>query len=210
MAQDGGDEVVTHSLHRPGALADGVFAIAMTLLALEIRLPDGAATEEEFRAQLPALFVGLAVFAAAFLVTSRFWIAQHRVLARVHHIDDRGLSRLMTVLLCVAALPIAMDIVLNRGGYPDSVAIAGGLLALTSLLGGRLYAHVLRPPFSDVEPAERRRTVVQTVLAAAVYLLAIPLAYGLDALGVAPGWAALVFFLIRFVRPLGDRFAVRT
>ncbi|RBY77663.1 hypothetical protein DQ238_14770 [Geodermatophilus sp. TF02-6] len=51
--------------HRLNALCDGVFAIAMTLLALEVRVPEETLTRQEFRSALPGLLAQLGAYSLA-------------------------------------------------------------------------------------------------------------------------------------------------
>lgn len=147
----------TYPPHRINALADGVFAIAMTLLALEIRIPDDIGTEAAFRAELPALFGAIAVFLAGFWITAQYWIAHHRAMAHVHTVDGTAVVRTIAVLCGVAAVPVATSLITGWSRFPEAVAVAGMLLALTSLLSARLFSHVLAPGSADVDPAARRR-----------------------------------------------------
>jgi uncharacterized membrane protein len=62
-------------------LVDGVFAISMTLLALDVRVPDEVPdTAAGFTSALGPLLGRVGVFVAAFVITSRFWLINHRYL----------------------------------------------------------------------------------------------------------------------------------
>lgn len=191
-----------HKPHRVTALADGVFAIAMTLLALEIRVPEGIENEAGFQDALPGLLTAIAVFAAAFFITAQYWLGHHRVMSYVHTVDDRTLGLTIMTLFGVAALPVAANLITNWSRYPEAVAVAGALLALTSLLSVRLYAHVLTPGLADIEPAARRQILFSPFYNAVIYLVSIPLAYGLHALGANSALALLLWMLLPFNRAL--------
>lgn len=196
-----------HSPHRVNALADGVFAIAMTLLALEIRIPEGIAEDnhQAFLDALRPLFGGLALFALAFFVTSQYWFGHHRVMSYVHSVDGRAALHTITALMGVAALPIAMHLLVTWGQYPEAIAIASGMLAVTSLLSLRFYRYVLKDEFADIDPVVRRRTLIQPLINAVAYLLTIPLAFGVYALGWTPAWVMLFWFALGFTRPLAAK-----
>jgi uncharacterized membrane protein len=197
-----------HAPHRLNALADGVFAIAMTLLALEIRIPEGIADgdHEKFREALGDLFGGLALFALAFFVTSQYWFGHHRVMSFVHAVDGRAIMHTVTALMGVAALPIALHLMVSWGQWPEAVAISSGMLALTSLLSLRSYHYVLKDEFADIDALTRRRTLIQPLINATAYLITIPLAYGAFALGWHPAWVLTFWFLLGFTRPLATLF----
>ncbi|MFC4951119.1 TMEM175 family protein [Pseudonocardia sp. GCM10023141] len=187
-----------HSPHRFNALADGVFAIAMTLLALEIRIPEGLGTTDRsgFQEALPELLGGFGLFALGFYVTSQYWVGHHRVMSYVHTVDNGAIERTLSALLGVAALPIAMSLVISWGQFPEAVALTSALLAATSLLSSRLYAHVLKPEFADIDAVTRRRIVVEPLLSTAIYLVTIPLTYAVYLLlHQSAAWAALLWVL---------------
>lgn len=190
-----------HGPHRLNALADGIFAIAMTLLALEIRIPE-VEDRAAFLDALPSVLVGLGVFAAAFFITGGYWLGHHRVMATVHTVDTGALRKSMAALAGVAALPVAMNLIFGAGEFPETIAITAGLLAITSVLSSWFYAHVLRPEFSDIDAAGRRLLVVQPLVNAVVYGLTILIAFGLSAVGLAAAWSAMFWFVLRFNRPV--------
>ncbi len=195
-----------HRPHRLNALADGVFAIAMTLLALEIRVPEGIETEQDFVANaLGPLLGSLAVFVAAFFIAGQYWLGHHRVMAHVHTVDQRALALSIFALVGVASLPVATSLITGYSRFPAAVAVAGGLLAATSVLSVRLYAHVLRPEFADVEPLTRSRYLVAPVVNAVVYLVSIGVAFLLPLAGVNSAWATLLWLLLPLNRPVTHR-----
>jgi uncharacterized membrane protein len=79
-----------HSPARLITLSDGVFAIAMTLLALEIEVPDDLADEAEFGREMGGFLSSLGVFVVAFLIIGQYWIGHHRALSYVHTVDRRA------------------------------------------------------------------------------------------------------------------------
>jgi uncharacterized membrane protein len=82
-----GDEVADEGLGRLLALADGVFAIALTLLVIEIALPEGT-SDARLGAALVALGPHYFAYVLSFAVIARFWIAHHRVFRYIRGYDD--------------------------------------------------------------------------------------------------------------------------
>jgi uncharacterized membrane protein len=194
-----------YTAHRLNALCDGVFAIAMTLLAFEVRIPDGATDPARFRAVLPTFVGQLGLFALAFVITGRFWQGHHRIAGRVHHVDQVAIRRTVTFLAGVAALPVAAALLVQDSRIPDAVALAAGLLTATSLLVQWLYARLTRPDLSDLDAAERAHLLRRGLLSTAVLASAVPLAYLLPDSAFAPlVWLALLV-VERAARALGRR-----
>ena len=92
------------SLDRIGALSDGLFAIAMTIIVLEIRVPE---LEHPTNAQLADALVSLGprflTYFLSFLTLGIFWNAQHAQLNYVAR-ADRNLAWLQLVYLSFVAL----------------------------------------------------------------------------------------------------------
>jgi TMEM175 potassium channel family protein len=87
------------------AFSDGVFAIAITLLALELPRPTGPHLGHELATQWEAY----AAFVVSFLTIGIIWVNHHTLLDRIAH-ADRGLlflNLLMLMLFYVAALALA-------------------------------------------------------------------------------------------------------
>lgn len=109
-----------HALDRLVMLCDGVFAIAITLAAIEIRLPEHHA---DFEALLGGMIGPLFAYAVSFVIIALFWMRSRDLFARVVQVD-----RVLTVLtlgqLCAVSLvPIGVR----------------GIAELDSEAGFRLY-----------------------------------------------------------------------
>jgi uncharacterized membrane protein len=182
-----------YTAHRLNALCDGVFAIAMTLLAFEVRIPAVATDPARFRAVLPAFAGQLGLFALAFVITGRFWQGHHRMGGHVHHVDQVAIRRTIAFLAGVASLPVAAALLVQDSQVPDAVALAAGLLTATSLLVQWLYLRLTRADLSDLDAGERAHLLRRGLLTTGVLASAVPLAYLLPDSAYAPlAWLALL------------------
>lgn len=112
-------------LSRLSGLTDGVFAIALTLMALEIRVPEGAGTKSEaglFEA-LEGLLPQLLVYALSFLTLAIFWFGQQTQ----HRLMNGADRRLATLHLCFLALigllPFSTGLLADHIGLRLPIAI---------------------------------------------------------------------------------------
>jgi uncharacterized membrane protein len=92
------------AVSRLHALTDGVFAIAMTLLVLELHVPDAASTDEFIRG-LAALVPSLFSFTLSFAVLGAYWLGTVWTLAPVRHVD-RPLLLLNLLALLFITRPV--------------------------------------------------------------------------------------------------------
>jgi len=142
------------------AFSDGVFAIAITLLILEIKVPhsDGDQLSRDLAAQWPSYFA----FLASFVTIGVMWINHHRLFNLIDRCDNRLLFLNLLLLLGVTWIPFPTAVIAEHIGehgdrtgallYAISffiIAIVFNVLWRHATAGGRLLA-----PTSDREEVE--------------------------------------------------------
>jgi len=103
------NEIAGRSPERIGSLSDGVFAFAMTLLVLDLRVPVVVAvrSEHELQAALTALAPNLLTYLLSFMTLGIFWVGQHTQLSKLAR-SDRGLTWIhLAFLLTVTMVPFS-------------------------------------------------------------------------------------------------------
>jgi uncharacterized membrane protein len=166
------NQIANRSLERIGALSDGLFAIAMTLIVLEIRVPATAGIDSD--AQLLAALGDLAprflTYLLSFMTLGIFWNGQQTQLAYLSH-GNRDLSWLSLLFLAIVALfPFTtslladfFDFRLALGLYWLDIMLCG--LALLAIWIYVERAGLLRDDVGpEVGRAIRRRIVVAQAL----------------------------------------------
>lgn len=147
-------------LERLTFFSDAVFAIAITLLVIEIHAPHLPFMASD-RAHLAAL-VGLAPqflgFTVSFFVIGAFWAGHHRAFALARRWDDRLLAPNLLLLFAVAAMPFFTAYLSANANARLPVAVYCTWLIVTGLLNRRLMRLVTAPPVvdPDVSPAQAR------------------------------------------------------
>jgi uncharacterized membrane protein len=190
-----------HAPHRLFALADGIFAISMTLLALDVRIPETVPdTRAGFVDAFGEFFGQFGIFVVAFLIAGRFWMSNHRNMAGLRAVDTGVLQRTVLFLVGVSALPVATSVLFRFGAVPHAVTFASVLLALTTLMSARLWWYISDPArgLSDVSAEVRTSTMLRSLFTTIVYLLAIPIAYLLpqSETDSRTAWATLIWLLL--------------
>jgi uncharacterized membrane protein len=97
------------SKHRVEALADGLFAIVMTLLVLEFKVPDlprHATTAELLHEMAPLGRVGFS-FVLTFFLASMFWMSQQTILTATRTLDRVGAMMHLAAMMFVALMPFS-------------------------------------------------------------------------------------------------------
>ena len=128
-----GPRLARHAFDRLIMLSDGVFAIAITLAALEIK-PRGAwSTPAEL---WRALTLPLAAYAISFAVIAVYWSAHRDTFARLRRADTTVTVLTLMLLFFVAVLPAATQLLYEEGNsvgvqvYAVSVMLCGFAQAL--------------------------------------------------------------------------------
>ncbi len=194
------------------ALSDGVFAIALTLLALP--LVDADIRADDVSGSLIALIPQLLVFALSFVVIARYWRVHHRVFARIERADGTLVGLSLLFLFWVALLPFPTAVL---GEYGDTAA-AVVLYAVTIILTGlsstalwwyaamgraRLRAGARPLTREDTDPEDVRRSLARGVAVIVGFTPSLPLAF------VDPSLAELSWLLVIPLSPVIDRVARR-
>lgn len=107
--------------HRLEALADGVFAIAMTILILEVKVPElvDRRSSAEFLIHLRHSWPTLAAYFFSFFMLGLFWVWHHRLAAMLARLDTPLLALNLLFLALVSFFPFAAAVL---GRYPANPA----------------------------------------------------------------------------------------
>lgn len=170
------------SLERLVYFSDAVFAIALTLLALDLPVPSGDSNAALWRSFAGHLNDEYLTFLISFLVISRFWMLHHRFFRRVSAVDRRVVQLDLVYLLWIVVLPFATRVLGADGRY----AFGTILYAVVVALVGATFALLVRVcdrhglvTASDTTTSDTttRRLGLGSLAVAAVFLLSIPLAF---------------------------------
>jgi len=182
---------------RVEAFSDGVMAIAITLLVLDLKVPDKTAIGpggllEALAARWPSYLAYL----AAFLTIGIIWLNHRSFMDRIRRLDGPLHWLNLALLLGVATLPFPTSLLAaylaDGGPSASTAAVIYGLLSVATALPWTfmwrhlvLHPELLEPP---LDAAFARRELRRGSIGPVIYALAIPVA------AVAPV-VALVFYI---------------
>lgn len=106
------------------ALSDGVFAIAITLLALDISLPDGLGPAG-FDRPLGEVMPKVWAYALSLLVIAAFWRGHYQIFQYVRDVDGTVIRLGLLSLGLIALMPFPTTLLAEYGDLPQSVARRG-------------------------------------------------------------------------------------
>ncbi len=126
------------------AFSDGVFAIAITLLVLQIEAPHGATSSSELWQEIKSQDGDILAFAISFAVIGRFWVIHHRFFTEVRAFDGRLLSINLLYLMWIVAIPFSSQLLGEYGGEPPAVIIYAVNLSLATLTSAMMTTYAVR------------------------------------------------------------------
>lgn len=191
---------------RVESFSDGVFAVAITLLVLDLRVP---ITNGSLVTALADEWPRFVAFLISFLVIGIVWVNHHTLLDTVRHVDRPLLFFNLALLLSVVVIPFTTSLFAEYVARPGSQAIVAAqlfngaqlLMGLGfQLCGGWVYYHPHLWREGTVRPTSAQR--VRWSAGIFAYLVCIPIAFVSPVAVLAIDGAAAAFYIL-------DQFNIR-
>ncbi len=168
------------SLPRIMSLSDGVFAIAITILAVNIRIPDlgDAPDPDALRHAILGMWPSYLSYVLSFVVIGIYWIAHHNIFHHVRRSDRTLLWLNLLFLMFASFIPFSAALLGKYWHYPSVLVAYGLTLLLTGLVLEALLAYVIK---RELTTRAARSTfgagTVAVLLVPAVSLVSIAVAF---------------------------------
>jgi len=194
------------------ALTDGVVAIALTLLVLQLQIPATQNLEDDTHSA-SALWHALQVdgaeltsYLVSFFIIAQFWLVHHRVLRNMRGHSEGLAWRNFAFLLTLTLMPFTSDLLGRYGDNPLAITLFGLNLLAISFTTQWIQLSADRHQLIDDE----RRSRVEERVGRARAVLTV----GVVSLALVLGWtdtglARYVWLLFLVVPVLGTRIAAR-
>ena len=160
---------------RLDALTDGVFAVAMTLLVIDLKLPESfhPTTAAEFLHGLAELQTQFVVYIISFIVLGLRWMSLAK-LSRLHEtVEDRYVHWSLVHLLLVTCVPFVTMVVGRYGALAPAIWLYCAITILAALVALRLAA--LAEPHIGNEDAFDRRIGLGVIIVLSLMVVAFSL-----------------------------------
>jgi len=190
---------------RVEAFSDGVLAIVVTLLVLELKVPRGLGSEEALTHALAEEWHAYLAFLTSFATVGIMWVNHHRLFNLIGRADHWLLMLNLLLLLMISVVPFPTAVVSEYLGGPGAriaTLVLGGVFVVTAIVFNVLWryaAHrrrlIARHVPQEVVDAQTR----QYRLGPLFYLVSMLLAFVSPTLSVAVNLSIAVFFAL----PLG-------
>ncbi len=192
------------------AFSDGVLAVAITLLVLDIHVPPPG-DKPALGHKLLDLWPHYAAYAISFLTIGIIWVNHHAMISRLREVDHVILILNLLLLMSIAVLPFATDLMAaylkeSQGEHIAAAVYSGAFLLMASIFSV-LNRHILLRKAHLLQDARseewRRRTYRRARLGVIPYALATALAAVSPYLTLAICGALAVFYALPFASSAG-------
>lgn len=171
-----------HALERMIFFSDAVFAIAITLLIIEIHVPElEHRSDHDFLLALAQLGPHFLSFFISFFVIGAFWSGHHRAFDCARHWDQKLFLPNLVMLSTIAAMPFFTAFSSQYFGYRVPIALYCAWMSLTALANIWLQRIATSPPVVGEHVSQAQRDAIRqrgvAVLLGSLTALAVCLIY---------------------------------
>ncbi len=175
--------------------SDAVFAIAITLLVLEIRLPVGAGEldDRQLLAALAGIWPKYLAYAISFGVIGMVWIGHHRKFRMIEAYNRWLLFINLLLLMAVAFIPFPTAVLSESGNRTATIfyALSVLVMGLLSVMLWTYAAQMAGLASTQAARAQIREETLRSAIVPLVFFLSIPLAFLNDDLAKV-FWASII------------------
>ena len=162
---------------RLAAFSDGVIAIIITIMVLELKLPEAASHGEIWPSFLEPLAPKLAIYALSFCIVGTLWINHHQLLAAVRRGSPQLMWMNLLLLFFMSLIPLATSFLGEHPFLPRAISFYALILASSSAVFSLLrYQLGCMPEHDRSQMPFRRATLIRSFASTLLYAAAAILA----------------------------------
>jgi TMEM175 potassium channel family protein len=166
------ERVIAMDKTRVEAFSDGVIAVIITIMVLEMKVPHG----DDFASLAPVIPVFLS-YVLSFIYAGIYWCNHHHLFHAVQHVNGRILWANLHLLFWLSLIPFMTGWMGENGFRPIPVALYGVVLVGSGLAYVLLTRMLVRDHGKDSALARSIRGDRKGKISVALYAVAIPLAF---------------------------------
>jgi uncharacterized membrane protein len=165
------------------AFSDGVIAIIITIMVLELKIPHG----EDFAALKPLIPVFLS-YAMSFIFVGIYWNNHHHTLQTVEKVNGKILWANMHLLFWLSLIPFVTNWMGETGFASRPVAVYGVVMLMCAIAYTILVLALIEHHGADSKLAQAIGSDAKSKISLLFYVIAIPMAF-------FNNWIALALYL---------------
>jgi len=176
------------------AFSDGVLAIVITIMVLELRPPDGATLDA-----LAPLWPKLVAYVLSFVYLGIYWVNHHHLLHAVKTISAASLWANLHLLFWLSLVPAGTAWIGQTGFASIPVAVYGFMLLMPAVAFTILVTALVRAPGQTPSLASALGSDTKGKLSMGLYALSIPLAF------ISPVGSVVIFIVVAAIWFVPDK-----
>jgi len=193
--------------------SDAVFAIAITLLAIDVRLPalpPGMTNDGLLRA-LGDLRPEAFAFVISFVVIAAFWVGHYRTFRVITETNGRLIAINLAFLFCIAAQPFPTSVLARQGDLAVAVVFYAAFGVVTGVMSTLLWLYPVRAGLvtPSVTPEISRHVTYRSLVVPVVFAISIPVAL-VNPIAAEVCWVLMVPAQVLVSRRLGIQHALES
>ena len=188
------DQNILETTGRMETLVDGIFAIAMTLLVLNLSIPQltHSISNITIESQLISLIPKFFTYALSFILLAMFWRINHQQFYRIKRIDNTLVWITVMWLLFVALMPFSTSLIGEYGSVQISEVFFDVNMFLIGILSALSWYYATEKGFTDKELTNEKIHKIRklNLIFPVVALLAIGATF------ITPSWSGVTYISI--------------
>ncbi len=128
------------------AFSDGVIAVIITIMVLDLKAPETAEPVDLFK-----LWRGFAIYLVSFVFVAIYWINHHNLLTQARHVSARLIWANNALLFCLSLIPFATVYVAATQMAPFPMLVYGALQFACGLTFFSIFSVIVAERRDDAE-----------------------------------------------------------
>ena len=177
-----GHDPVCKNLDRVLALSDGVFAFAVTLLALSLIVPvlSRGALQNELATDLMGMLPTFLSYFVSFFVIASWWRGHNRIFTYIKRCNSTLISLNFYFLLCITIIPFLTNLIIQYGNFELATVLFAAMQVVTGAMLIIIWMYASRN-HRLIDPRLDARLIKfnyhRELLVIAIFLISIPIAF---------------------------------
>jgi uncharacterized membrane protein len=164
--------------------SDAIFAFAMTLLAVDIRVPEIAQNlvSSQLNVELANLAPKFIGYGLSFFISASYWVFYHRIFANIKRYDRALIWLNIAFLFFIVLIPFPSDLIGRYLSQEVSIIIYSTMMAATGFTGSLIWLYASRHHRlvdKSLSNAAIKRMSMRTCITPVLFLVSIPASFAL-------------------------------
>jgi uncharacterized membrane protein len=164
--------------------SDAIFAFAMTLLAVDIRVPEIAQNlvSSQLSVELANIIPKLIGYGLSFFISASYWVFYHRIFANIKRYDHTLVWLNLAFLFFIVLIPFPSDLIGRFLSQEVSIIIYSITMAATGFAASLIWLYASRHHRlidKSLSIVAIKRMSIRTYIAPAIFLVSIPASFAL-------------------------------